>query len=129
MGAGSLSQTMMRAFILGILIGLSCAAAAQTPACADSTLHFEYQMSTPARWIGDTTASVHPTAAIRSPDNLIQFIVDTMGVPQPRTFRALRIADPALIGDARRAFATWRYAPGLLNGCCVKQLVQTPVGR
>jgi hypothetical protein len=119
----------MRAFILGILIGLPCAVAAQTPACADSTIHFEYQMSTPARWISDTTISVRPTAAVRYPDNLIQFVVDTIGVPQTRTFRALKIADSALVGDARRALASWRYSPGLLNGCRVKQVVQTPVGR
>jgi hypothetical protein len=86
-------------------------------------------MSPPARWLADTTSPVHPTAAVRDPANLIQFVVDTLGVPQPRTFRALKIADSALVAEARRTFSSWRYTPGLLHGCRVRQLVQTPIGR
>jgi len=86
-------------------------------------------MSTAARWLPDTGAAVHPTAAVRDAANLIQFVVDTLGVPQPRTFRVLKATDSVLVAEARRTFSSWRYAPGLLNGCRVRQLVQTPIGR
>jgi hypothetical protein len=119
----------MRLLLCTALLALPAIAFTQSPACGDSTVHFEYQMSPPARWVADTAAAVHPTAAVRDPANLIQFVVDTLGVPQPRTFRALKVADSALVADARRTFSSWRYAPGLLNGCRVRQLVQTPIGR
>ena len=111
------------------LLLVPAVAAAQAPACTDTTFHFEYQMSTPARWLPDTAATVHPTPAVRSPPNLIQFLVDTLGVPQPRTFRAIKITDTALVLEARRTLVQWRFSPGLLNGCRVRQLVQTPIGR
>jgi hypothetical protein len=119
----------MRLLFCAALLALPGIAFAQATACTDSTVHFEYQMSRPARWLRDTASAVHPTAAVRDPANLIQFVVDTFGVPQPRTFRALKVADSALVAEARRIFTSWRYAPGLLNACRVRQLVQTPIGR
>ena len=111
------------------ILALPALAFAQSSACTDSTVHFEYQMSPPARWLVDTAAAVHPAAPVRNPANLVQFVVDTLGVPQPRSFRALKVADSALVDEARRTFTAWRYTPGQLNGCRVRQLVQTPIGR
>ena len=115
--------------MIGLMLGSPALLSAQSPACADSALHFEWQMSAPARWVADTAAVVHPTASVRDPANLIQFVVDTLGVPQPRTFRALKVADSALVAEVRRTFINWRFTPALLNGCRARQLVQTPVGR
>src|SRR4051812_33904663 len=119
----------MRLLLCSALLALPTAAWAQAPECADSTVHFEYQMSPPAHWLADTALAVHPTVAVRNPANLVQFVVDTLGVPQPKTFRALRVEDSALVAAARRTLLSWRYAPGMLNGCHVRQLVQTPIGR
>ena len=119
----------MRILLTSALLVLLAIAMGQTPACADSTVHFEFEVSPPARWLTDTTGAVRPTPAVRDPSNLIQFVVDTLGAPQPRTFRALRVTDSALVAEARRTFSSWRYAPALLNGCRVRQLVQTPIGR
>ncbi len=119
----------MRLLLMLALLALPTTVFGQSPVCADSGIHFEYQMATPVRWLPDTAAGVHPTAAVRNPDNLIQFVVDTVGVPQPRTFRALKVSDSAVVMEARLTFTSWRYSPGLLHGCRVRQLVQTPVGR
>jgi hypothetical protein len=129
MGIHIFERIAMRLLLCTALLALPATALAQSTACTDSTVHFEYQMSPPARWLPDTASGVHPTAAVRDPANLIQFVVDTLGVPQPRTFRALKVADSALVAEARRTFASWRYTPGLLNECRVRQLVQTPIGR
>jgi hypothetical protein len=120
---------MMRALAFGLLVGLPIAAPAQSRACADSIVYFEFQVSAQAVWIPDTVAAVHPRAPVRDAANLIQFVVDTLGVPQVRTFRAIKIADSALVFDARRALERWRYSPGLRNGCRVRQLVQTTIER
>jgi len=119
----------MKWFVCVVFLSIPAIGLAQSPVCGDSTVHFEFQMSARARWRPDTLSAVHPTEAIAAPANLVQFVVDTLGVPQPRTFRALRVADSALVAEARQALPTWRYTPGLLNGCHVRQLVQTPIGR
>jgi hypothetical protein len=129
MGIHIFRKTTMRLLLCTALLALPAIAVAQSPACTDSTVHFEYQMFRPAQWLADTALAVHPTAAVRDPANVIQFVVDTLGVPQPRTFRTLKVADSTLVAEARRTLSSWRYTPGLLNGCRVRQLVQTPIGR
>jgi hypothetical protein len=102
---------------------------APTRLCPDSTTFFEFQVGVAARWIADTTLAVHPLAATRSPRNLVQFVVDTAGVPVTRTFHALKVTDPDLVTEARRSLAQWRFTPAVLGGCNVRQLIQTPIGR
>ena len=120
----------MRAFLLSMLTLLPFAAQAQSaPVCPDSGLHFEFQTSRPARWVSDTTLVVRPTAAIQNPANLVQFVVDPAGVPEPRSFRVLRSTDSALVVDVRQTFVRWRYSSAMMHGCRVRQLIQTPVGR
>lgn len=53
------------------LLALLAIALAQ-PACNDSTVRFEYQLSPPASWLPDSAFPVYPTAAVRDPANLIQ---------------------------------------------------------
>jgi outer membrane biosynthesis protein TonB len=103
----------------------------RTSACSDSTTYFEFQVAKPAAWISDSAQSVHPTAANRLPadGNLIQFVVDTAGNPVTRTLRVLKLSDSSVVNEARRSLANWRFEPAQLNGCAVRQLVQTPVGR
>jgi len=115
--------------VLGIAFYPRTLAAQGAVACADSTVHFEYQMTTAARWRPDTAATVHPIPGERSPANLVQFVVDSNGVPEPRTFRALRTTDSSLVAEARRAFIGWRYSAPRLDGCHVRQVVQTAIER
>jgi hypothetical protein len=97
--------------------------------CPDRTVFFEFQVERAAAWIVDSTLDVHPMPDARSPRNLVQFQVDTAGVPRPLTFKVLKVSDSALVLEARRSLAKWRFKPAVRYGCRVVQLVQTPVGR
>jgi hypothetical protein len=121
--------SMRLAAVLG-LFAFAGSARAQSahPACADSTVFFEFQVTTHARWIADSALVVHPTPTVKNPANLVQFVVDTAGVPAPATLRVLKRTDAAVIAEARASMSTWRYRPAILNGCPVRQLVQTPIG-
>ena len=119
----------MKTLLIAAVLCVPALAEAQSHACVDSTVHFEFQMSTPARWLPDSTLVVHPTPSVRNPSNLIQFIVDTLGAVQPSTFKVLKVADSAAVLEARRSVARWRFSPAILDDCRVKQLVQTPIGR
>ena len=80
----------MRVFIAVLVLAFASPAAAQATApCADTTLHFEYQVDQPARWIVDTSLAVHPIPNATSAANVVQFFVDTAGAPEPRSFRPL----------------------------------------
>jgi hypothetical protein len=119
----------MKALLIAAMVSAPTLARAQSAACADSTVHFEYQTSPPARWLPDSAVAVHPTPEVRNPPNLVQFVVDTLGVPQRSTFKVLKVSDSTIVLEARRSLAQWRFSPATLNGCRVKQLVQTPIGR
>ncbi len=103
---------------------------------------FDFQVDTPAEYSGPATRMPYPQAmpAERPPYSddfvLVQFIVDTSGVPAASTFRLLRspkatASTPAPSVLARDsllvAAATWRYTPAVKGGCRVPQLVQTPL--
>jgi hypothetical protein len=49
--------------------------------CADSTVHFEYQVTSAATWIPDSVSAVRPMRAVENPPNLVRFVVDTLGTP------------------------------------------------
>jgi hypothetical protein len=105
--------------------------------CPDSTTFFEFQVvgapghpaGHPARWIVDTALAVHPTLSVGNPPNLVQFVVDTSGVPVARTFHAVKVTDAALVEEARQSLLQWRFTPAIRDGCAVRQLIQTPIGR
>ena len=98
-------------------------------ACKDSTPYFEFQLATPARWFADSTLEVHPLPAVRNPANLVQFVIDTDGVPITRTFRVLKMTDSTIVAVARASLDKWAYVPAVRDGCRVRQLIQTPIGR
>ena len=112
-----------------LMIPSMASAQAAPPACADSTMFFEFQVTEPARWIGDTALAAHPTPAVRNPANLVAFIVDTAGIPITASFHVLKVTDPTVIAAARASLPAWRFRPAVLGGCRVRQRTQTPVGR
>ena len=58
---------------------------------------------------------------------LVQFVVNTAGVPEMTTFRMLEATDPRLEPQARALVASLRFQPAeLVRGCPVRQLVQQP---
>ncbi len=121
----------MNLLLVAWLLAYSAPAPSDAPTrlCPDSTTFFEFQVGVRARWIADTALAVHPLPATGSPRNLVQFVVDTAGAPVTRTFHALKVSDPDLVAEARRSLAQWRFTPAVLDGCNVRQLIQTPIGR
>ena len=58
---------------------------------------------------------------------LVQFVVNTAGVPEMTTFRVLKASDQRLEPHARSVVASLRFQPAeLVRGCPVRQLVQEP---
>jgi len=58
---------------------------------------------------------------------LVQFVVNTAGVPEMTTFRVLKASDERLEPQARSVVASLRFHPAeLVRGCQVRQLVQEP---
>jgi hypothetical protein len=133
----------MRVPVLPVLALLASPVAGQAhaqqcpPARADVPTdrpYFEFQVETPAAFVADTALPLRPIPVVlidRKPDpaqDVVQFVVDTAGVPIARTFRVLR-ATPAASAAARATFERWRFRPALVGGCKVPQLVQTAIGR
>jgi hypothetical protein len=102
--------------------------------CAVSPLpYFEFQVEVPAQWLPDSSVTPRPDP-VRDVDAqelaaLVQFVVDSAGVPVPRTYKILRARDRELAEAGRRVVATWRFRPARIATCAVAQLVQTPLAR
>ena len=108
------------------------AVAPPSTACTVDRPYFEFQVETPARFIDDSAsraAGWRPGAAMRGDTLSVQFIVDTVGRPEPGTLRVLRAQREVLGDSVRQALPAWRYMPARLRGCRVRQLVQTGVTR
>ena len=58
---------------------------------------------------------------------IVEFIIDTIGTPVPRTFRIVRSPSRAIADRVRDAHLAWRFRPALVGGCKVPQVVQTSV--
>lgn len=76
----------------------------------------------------DTSSSPRPLWRERAPQNLVQFVVDTLGNPIPESLRRPRIEDVDLyLAFKKSGLATWRFTPARLGGCAVPQLVQVAI--
>ena len=97
--------------------------------------YFEFQVEQPAAFIGDTTLRPIPARnrfGARQDDPtalLVQFVVDTLGYPDERSFRALKVPSSGSVDSVRAALPSWRFRPARLSGCLVPQLVQTMIDR
>jgi hypothetical protein len=58
---------------------------------------------------------------------LVQFVVDTSGVPDMRIFRVLQSSSPLFSAAVREALPGLPFAPARLEGRRVRQIVQQPV--
>jgi len=57
---------------------------------------------------------------------LAEFVVDTLGHVELETFGVISSTDPRFVQAVQRALPDWAYAPAMLNGKRVRQLVQQP---
>lgn len=101
---------------------------AQRPLGRD-TVYFEFQVDRAAKPLPDNEPPHFPDAlrATRSRGSVLaQFVVDTMGTPDPRTFKVLRTSDSSFTSAVRAGLPTMRFTPAEIGGRKVKQLVQMP---
>lgn len=93
--------------------------------------YFDFQVDRPAELVASSARSPRPVTPEpgRATEErlIIQFVVDTLGVPDTASIRVLRSADADLERAARRALANWRYRPAVIGNCKVPQLEQTAV--
>jgi len=122
-------------FVLILVLGSPAAARSQacppTPAIARSPAWFEYQVEQPAHFLPAGAALPVPDVSLnqRAPYTadfaLVQFIVDTSGVPIAKSLKIL-IRPEGLVADSvAAALIHWRYQPAKAQGCRVPQLVQS----
>jgi TonB family protein len=57
---------------------------------------------------------------------LAEFVVDTLGRVELETFGVISSTEPRFTQAVQRALPEWAYAPAMLNGRRVRQLVQQP---
>ncbi len=123
--------------ILILAIGRSASAGAQSCPLAQpnavATPYFEFQVDTAARFIPADGVLPFPDVSLteRPPFTvnfaLIQFVVDTSGVPVANSLRILLRPDGLVTDSVAAAVVNWRFQPAKLQGCRVSQLVQTPL--
>jgi TonB family protein len=58
---------------------------------------------------------------------LVEVVIDTLGVPEPVSFRVLAPAHPRFVDAARRIVLGARYRPGRMRGHPVRVLVRQPI--
>lgn len=105
------------------------------PSTAGCTPHtepyFEFQVSRPAIYIVDEINFPQPTSSATSGAHstgfLVQVVVDTLGMPDARSFKILRIPNASVARATRYAMLGWRFLPAIFQGCRVPQLVQTEI--
>ena len=94
---------------------------------------YEFQVDKPASYIGDTTVVPRPDprrfVPVRDNPNafVVQFVVDTAGLPEERSFKVLKAPSQQAVDSLRKYFMSWRFSAGSRYGCKVPQLVQTSV--
>ena len=96
--------------------------------------YFEYQVNRPALYLTTDIKFPQPTTASASGVStgtglVVQLVVDTLGLPDARTFQVIRSPNEAAATAVRHAFLGWRFNPAVFQGCKVPQLVQTEVAR
>lgn len=102
--------------------------AAAQQATAEPT-YFEFQVTTPARHAPGSTAPRYPPelkAAGVEGEVLVQFVVDTLGLPVLQTFRVLKSSHGEFTESIKAALPEMKFVPAELNGRKVRQLVQQP---
>ncbi|HET9454813.1 MAG TPA: TonB family protein [Gemmatimonadaceae bacterium] len=91
--------------------------------------YFEFQVEKPATPRATNAPPVYPPelrAAGVEGEAIVQFVVDTAGVPEMASFRVLRSTHSEFTKAAHAHVSTARYNPAMLRGRKVRQLVQQP---
>lgn len=127
-----MTMTVLATLLLLAVTAAPLAAQQPTPAAAPDTgaekTYFEFQVQYPARII-TYAAPTYPPAlrdAKTEGEVLVQFVVGTDSLAIMRTFKVLRSDHGEFTEAVRAALPGYRFAPALIEGKRVRQLVQMP---
>lgn len=98
---------------------------AQCP--STTTIFSERQVQVAARFLADSSRSPRPATADPKSPNVVAFVVDTLGRPEPATLTRVRVTDSALVQRAAVGISEWRYSPAVASGCKVRERVVAAV--
>jgi TonB family protein len=90
--------------------------------------YFEFQVTQTVRQLSGHPPA-YPPALLEAHIGghvLVQFVVDTTGRPEMRTFKVLMSSNPMFADAVREALPSMRYEPAKLQGRRVRQVVQQP---
>lgn len=123
--------------VLSLLLATSLAPVASGAPCPPPSAnpgrpYFDFQVDRPAVYLAKDSARIRPLgqrASQPTPDDfaLVQFVVDSLGVPVPSTLKLLIKPAALSTDDVLPALAAWRYEPARVSECRVAQIVQTPL--
>ena len=104
------------------------AAAAPPAVTLDSGVFFEYQVERPVtvRFAPPPSYPDELKAAGVEGDVLVQFVVDTLGLAEMRSYRVLRSTNAAFDQAVKEVLPRMRFVPARLRGHAVRQFVQLP---
>lgn len=81
------------------------------------------QVQVSARLIGDSSALRRVGAARPDSPNVVQLVVDTLGLPERGSFKAVRVQDSTLLRAAAIDVMRWRFTPAVASGCKVRERI------
>ncbi len=121
---------MRSRLVLGLLCALLVASNAQAQArdTVEKT-YFEFQVTKPVRHAPGSAAPRYPPAlkaAGVDGEVLVQFVVDTLGAADLRSFRVLKASHGDFTESVKAALPEMKFVPAELRGRKVRQLVQQP---
>jgi protein TonB len=135
------SSSPLAAVLLGAALA-ACASSSTRPAASSPSAtvqgapraesdgpFFEFQVEKPARELKGTCPPKYPEdlrAAHTTGKVLVQFLVDTAGMPEPSTFKILQSSHGAFSAAVQEALPCMRFSPASIKGRRVRQLVQMP---
>jgi TonB family protein len=116
--------------VLGLLCALLVAQNAQAQArdTVERT-YFEFQVEKAVRHAPGSAAPRYPPAlkaAGVEGEVLVQFVVDTLGAADVRSFKVLKASHGDFIESVKAALPNMKFVPAELRGRKVRQLVQQP---
>lgn len=120
--------------LIGLLVAAGAARAgaqdsARTAAPAADQPYFEFQVEKEARLFGTSRPPTYPESLQRTGVTgkvIVQFVVDTVGVPQMSTFRVIESTHPLFAEAVREVLPQYRFRPAEIGGRKVRQVVQMP---
>jgi len=99
------------------------------PVAANNAIYFGFQVERPAHMLPTTITPIYPAGLRRAGiggEVNAEFVVDTLGHVDPMMMKITSATNPEFELSVRNALPKMRFAPAVIGGHKVKQLVQQP---